>query len=64
MPVQTVLASPPEGNWPYGWYDLVVMNTDGTKVWPTSGLQGLSFTTHIFMVSYPDQDTQSHNSAS
>ena len=64
MPAQTVLASPPEGNWPYGQYDSVVVNTDGTKVWPTSGLQGLSFATHIFMVSYPDQDTQSHNSAS
>jgi len=64
MPAQTVLASPPKGNWQYGRYDSVVANIDGTKVWPTSGLQGLLLITHIFMVSYPDQDTQLYNSAS
>ena len=42
LPVQTVLASPPDGSqWPYGCYDSVVVNTDNMMVWPASGLQGL-----------------------
>ena len=44
LPAQTILASPPEDNWQYGRYDSVVVNFDGTKVWPTSGLEGLSLT--------------------
>jgi len=41
LPVQTILACPPDGSWPYGRYDSVVVNTDSAKVWPASGLQGL-----------------------
>jgi len=41
LPAQTLLVSPPEGNWKYGCYDSVVVNVDGTKIWPASGLQGL-----------------------
>ena len=40
LPAQTLCASPPEGNWQYGRYDSVVVNTDSAKSWPTSGLQG------------------------
>ena len=40
LPVQTVLASPPDGGqWPYGRYDSVVVNTNNAMVWPASGLQ-------------------------
>ena len=49
LPVQTVLASPPEGAWEYGCYDSVVVNMDGTKTWPSSGLQGL----FLSYLSYP-----------
>ncbi|KAI5996688.1 hypothetical protein EDD15DRAFT_2387099 [Pisolithus albus] len=40
LPAQTLLASPPDGDWQYGCYDSAVVNTDSTKVWPASGLQG------------------------
>ena len=51
LPAQTVLASPPDGGqWPYGHYDSVVVNTDNAMVWPASGLQGLILF-HISMVS-------------
>ena len=44
LPVQTLVASPPEGDWKYGGYDSVIVHTDtGTKAWPTNGLQGLSY---------------------
>ncbi|KAI6010464.1 hypothetical protein EDC04DRAFT_2871206 [Pisolithus marmoratus] len=39
LPVQTILASLPKGDWQYGRYDSVVVNTDSTKIWPASGLQ-------------------------
>ena len=43
LPAQTLVASPPEGDWKYGRYDSVVVHTDaGAKTWPTNGLQGLS----------------------
>ena len=29
------------GQWPYGRYDPVIVNTDNAMVWPASGLQGL-----------------------
>jgi len=48
LPVQTVLASPPDGNWPHGRYDLVVVNTNNTMAWPASDLQG-SVSSHISM---------------
>jgi len=48
LPVQTVLASPPDGNWPHGRYDLVVVNTNNVMAWPASGLQG-SVSSHISM---------------
>jgi len=41
LPAQTLLASPPEGDWKYGRYDSVVVNVDSAKIWPASGLQGL-----------------------
>ncbi|KAI5985287.1 hypothetical protein EDD15DRAFT_2176081 [Pisolithus albus] len=40
LPAQTIFASPPKGNWQYGRYDSVAMNTDRAKNWPASGLQG------------------------
>ncbi|KAI6003153.1 hypothetical protein EDD15DRAFT_2385610 [Pisolithus albus] len=41
LPAQTIFASPPKGDWQYGRYDSVVVNTDRAKNWPASGLQGL-----------------------
>ena len=43
LPAQTLCASLPEGNWQYGRYDSVVVNTDSVKSWPTSGLQGVLY---------------------
>ncbi|KAI5986479.1 hypothetical protein EDD15DRAFT_2373187 [Pisolithus albus] len=40
LPAQTIFASPPKGDWQYGRYDSVVVNTDRAKNWPASGLQG------------------------
>ena len=36
----TLLASPPSKEWPVGRYDTVVVNTDPSKKWPYSGLEG------------------------
>ncbi|KIM57296.1 hypothetical protein SCLCIDRAFT_28909 [Scleroderma citrinum Foug A] len=50
LPAQTLCASPPEGNWQYGRYDSVVVNTDSVKTWPTSSLQGhLVVQLHLIM---------------
>ena len=45
LPVQTLCALPPEGNWQYGRYDSVIVNTDIAKTWPASGLQGVLYLT-------------------
>ena len=37
---QTVSASPPLKEWPVGRYDTVIVNTDPSKMWPYSGLEG------------------------
>lgn len=46
LPAQTLLASPPGGDWEFGRYDSVVAITDvsdASHVWPTSGLRGALF---------------------
>ena len=48
LPAQTLCALPPKGNWQYGRYDSVVVNTDSVKTWPTSGLQGMLYITSCF----------------
>ncbi|KIL54380.1 hypothetical protein M378DRAFT_182564, partial [Amanita muscaria Koide BX008] len=40
LPPQTINVSPPSGSWTYGWSDVVLLNTDDSKVWPHSGLEG------------------------
>jgi hypothetical protein len=40
LPSQTINASPPSGSWTYGQSDVVLINTDNSKVWPHSGLEG------------------------
>jgi hypothetical protein len=40
LPPQTVNASPPSGSWTFGRSDVVLVNTDSSKVWPHSGLEG------------------------
>ena len=50
-PTHTVIAAPPSTTWCYGHYDPVLFNTDLSKEWPTSGLEGNS----IFTTS-PDVD--------
>jgi len=42
LPAQTIFASLPKGEWKCGRYDLVVVNIDDTKVWPTSSLEGMA----------------------
>ncbi|KAJ7607819.1 hypothetical protein DFH06DRAFT_1018419 [Mycena polygramma] len=37
---QTIVASPPDSNWPSGQGDPVIVNTDSEYHWPKSGLQG------------------------
>ncbi|KAG1799139.1 uncharacterized protein BJ212DRAFT_1305591 [Suillus subaureus] len=38
-PLQALLAEPPSNNWPYGRYDLVIINSDRVFKWPKSGLE-------------------------
>ena len=40
MPSQLVNACPPCNDWPLGCYDNVIVNTDNSKDWPQSGLDG------------------------
>ena len=40
LPLQFINACPPCDDWPLGFYDPVIINTDGTKIWPQSGLNG------------------------
>lgn len=41
LPAQTLLASPPEGDWEFGRYDSVIVKGNSSYVWPVSGLQGI-----------------------
>lgn len=41
LPAQTVNASPPSESWTFGHSDVVLVNTDSSHVWPSSGLQGI-----------------------
>ena len=40
LPSQFVNACPPCDDWPLGLYNPVIINTDRTKIWPQSGLNG------------------------
>ena len=40
LPPQTINASPPSGSWTYGHSDVVLINTDNSKVWPHSVFEG------------------------
>lgn len=44
LPLQLVNASPPCEDWPLGLYNTVIVNTDRSKSWPQSGLNGSWFT--------------------
>ncbi|KJA12854.1 hypothetical protein HYPSUDRAFT_152210 [Hypholoma sublateritium FD-334 SS-4] len=37
---QTVNAAPPSTDWPHGRFDVVIINTDSAKEWPSSGISG------------------------
>jgi hypothetical protein len=37
---QTIHASPPSPDWPYGRYDPVIISADPSAQWPHSGLKG------------------------
>ena len=41
LPAQTVNASPPSESWTFGHSDVVLVNTDSSHVWPSSGLKGI-----------------------
>ncbi|KAF8814617.1 hypothetical protein BYT27DRAFT_7326430 [Phlegmacium glaucopus] len=40
LPPQTVNAAPSQGSWTFGHSDIVLVNTDPSQVWPSSGLEG------------------------
>lgn len=42
LPPQTINALPPSEAWTSGCCDVVLINTDNNKVWPHSGLEGVS----------------------
>jgi hypothetical protein len=42
LPPQTINALPPSEAWTSGRCDIVLVNTDNNKVWPHSGLEGVS----------------------
>jgi hypothetical protein len=42
LPPQTINALPPSEAWTFGRCDAVLINTDNNKVWPRSGLEGVS----------------------
>lgn len=42
LPAQTVNALPSQGDWKFGRFDTVLVNTDPEKIWPGSGLDGAS----------------------
>ncbi|KAG2084572.1 uncharacterized protein F5147DRAFT_782430 [Suillus discolor] len=41
-----ILAEPPSKNWPYGLYDLVLINTDKISKWPKCSLEGQPLPLH------------------
>lgn len=41
LPAQTVNASPPSESWTFSHSDVVLVNTDSSHVWPSSGLKGI-----------------------
>jgi hypothetical protein len=41
LPAQTVNALPPSESWTFGLSDVVLVNTDSSHVWPSSGLEGI-----------------------
>jgi Plavaka transposase len=41
LPAQTVNALPPSESWTFGHSDVVLVNTDSSHVWPSSGLKGI-----------------------
>ena len=41
VPAQTLLCSPPDEIWSFGWYDTAIFNVDPASRWPESGLKGL-----------------------
>jgi hypothetical protein len=41
LSAQTVNASPPVESWTFGHSDVVLVNTDSSHVWPSSGLKGI-----------------------
>ena len=41
LPAQTVNASPPSKSWTFGHSDVVLVNTNSSHVWPSSGLKGI-----------------------
>ncbi|KAG6907019.1 hypothetical protein DXG01_010888 [Tephrocybe rancida] len=53
LPPETVNVIPPSKDWPLGCYDAVLVNTDSSKEWPSSGIQGMydlpavAFSCHI-----------------
>ena len=48
LPVHTVNAMPKsDGDWQFGRFDSVLVNKDPNKIWPQSGLEGMSFNLNI-----------------
>lgn len=43
LPSQTIRADPPTDEWPKGRLDTVIFNTDTSKSWPRSGLEGMKY---------------------
>ena len=50
LPPQTINASPPSGSWTYGHSDIVLINTDNSKVWPHSGLEGCICVSSVYLI--------------
>ena len=46
LPPQTINAWPPSDSWPFGRSDVILCNTDSSKIWPYSGLEGTRLTPH------------------
>ena len=40
LPPETLNAAPPSTDWPLGRYDVAIVNTDPSMIWPQSGLSG------------------------
>ena len=58
LPAQTVNALPPSESWTFGHSDVVLVNTDSSHVWPSSGLKGIvMYCAHHKIVLILFQDT-------